>query len=101
MSSFWSYSIRVSIPYLFQPLYEILFSILWHFTCRLTSQNVWQSPSFTRVTHSILTAACISVSSKLFSWVFLSRIIVFVHRQRNKKNLVKKNQSQETNEANY
>ena len=76
-SSLWSYSIRVSIAYLFESLHGILLSILRHFTCRSTSQNVWQSPSFT--------AACISVSSKLFSWVFLSRIIVFVLRQRIKK----------------
>ena len=81
-SSLWSYSIRVSIGYLFESLHGILLSILRHFTCRSTSQNVWQSPSFT--------AACISVSSKLFSWVFLSRIIVFVLRQRNKKIQLKK-----------
>ena len=84
-SSLWSYSIRVSIAYLFESLHGILLSILRHFTCRSTSQNAWQPPSFTRVRHSILTAACISVSSKLFSWVFLSRIIVFVLRQRIKK----------------
>lgn len=76
-SSLWSYSIRVSIAYLFESLHGILLSILRHFTCRSTSQNVWQSPSFT--------AARISASSKLFSWVFLSRIIVFVLRQRNEK----------------